>query len=348
MPQAWESLAEGWRETHAQHPRLQAALTQVAVYFGDGIALDSVRELARDKGQDPLARRQAVRSLVQTRAGELHGLLFELLDDPAVETEVLRALAAMDHGDIPELVIRRFPRLSPTGREAALDSLSARPVFAKALLKAVAEGRVAPTELSAWQLRQLRLLDDTEVTRMLTAQWPALARPDAGVEAEKQRWRERLDPETLAAADLANGRAVFALACATCHQLYGEGRAFGPDLTGSNRDNLEYLLDHLIAPGAVISPGFEAARIELADGRTLTGRTTPAGGGRVEIQTPAETVVFPEADIIGTEPLGVSLMPAGLLDALTAEQARDLIGYLMHPRQVPLPEVTGGEVTGDW
>jgi len=31
-------------------------------------------------------------------------------------------------------------------------------------------------------------------------------------------------------------------------------------------------------------------------------------------------------------------MPEGLLQTLTAEQIRDLIAYLMHPTQVPLPE----------
>jgi len=31
------------------------------------------------------------------------------------------------------------------------------------------------------------------------------------------------------------------------------------------------------------------------------------------------------------------LMPEGLLEALPPEQARDLIAYLMHKSQVPLP-----------
>jgi len=30
-------------------------------------------------------------------------------------------------------------------------------------------------------------------------------------------------------------------------------------------------------------------------------------------------------------------MPEGLLEPLTLEQRRDLIGYLSHPTQVPLP-----------
>jgi hypothetical protein len=37
------------------------------------------------------------------------------------------------------------------------------------------------------------------------------------------------------------------------------------------------------------------------------------------------------------EELPQSVMPDGLLETLTSEQRRDLIGYLMHPSQVPLP-----------
>jgi hypothetical protein len=35
----------------------------------------------------------------------------------------------------------------------------------------------------------------------------------------------------------------------------------------------------------------------------------------------------------------MSMMPEGLLLSLQPEQVRDLIAYLMHPVQVPLPSV---------
>ena len=43
------------------------------------------------------------------------------------------------------------------------------------------------------------------------------------------------------------------------------------------------------------------------------------------------------AEIAGLRDSTLSLMPEGLLEALTAEQARDLISYLMHNSQVALP-----------
>ena len=34
----------------------------------------------------------------------------------------------------------------------------------------------------------------------------------------------------------------------TCHMMYGEGGTVGPDLTGSNRINLDYLLFNVLDP----------------------------------------------------------------------------------------------------
>ena len=50
-----------------------------------------------------------------------------------------------------------------------------------------------------------------------------------------------------------------------------------------------------------------------------------------------ETLTVERAEIAGVRESAVSLMPEGLLEALTLEQARDLIAYLMHKSQAPLP-----------
>ena len=41
---------------------------------------------------------------------------------------------------------------------------------------------------------------------------------------------------------------MFNKACASCHTLYGHGGEIGPDLTGSGRDNLDYLLENIVDP----------------------------------------------------------------------------------------------------
>ena len=51
-----------------------------------------------------------------------------------------------------------------------------------------------------------------------------------------------------------------------------------------------------------------------------------------------EETTVEKAELVKLETLPVSMMPEGLLTALSAEQRRDLLAYLMHPSQVPLPE----------
>jgi len=46
------------------------------------------------------------------------------------------------------------------------------------------------------------------------------------------------------------------MACAACHTLYGEGGKVGPDLTGGGRDNLDYLLENIVDPSAVVTADF--------------------------------------------------------------------------------------------
>jgi len=74
----------------------------------------------------------------------------------------------------------------------------------------------------------------------------------------------------LSAADAANGRLVFQQTCSACHTLYGEGGTLGPDITGANRTNLDYLLRnlgvrHLIITGCLTDQCVESAVRDACD-----------------------------------------------------------------------------------
>jgi len=139
----------------------------------------------------------------------------------------------------------------------------------------------------------------------------------------------------LAAADKSAGRLVFNTACANCHTLYGHGGQVGPDLTGSNRDNLDYLLDNIVDPSAVVSADFRMSIVDLKDDRTLNGLIAAKTDHTLTLKTMTETVTLELAQIEKSQESSLSLMPEGLLEALTGSQQRDLIAYLMHRSQVP-------------
>ena len=139
-------------------------------------------------------------------------------------------------------------------------------------------------------------------------------------------------------ADLAHGRALYARTCQQCHTLYGEGGKVGPDITGSDRKNLDYLLPRLIDPSAVVRKEYLLHTVQLQSGRVLSGIVVMQDDREIAFQTANERLVIARKDIEDLTASNQSMMPEGLLKNLTAEEVRDLIAYLRHATQVPLPK----------
>jgi putative heme-binding domain-containing protein len=130
---------------------------------------------------------------------------------------------------------------------------------------------------------------------------------------------------------------VFSKTCQQCHRLYGEGGTIGPDLTGSNRSDLDYLLGNIIDPSAEVGRDYRMSVVQTTAGRVVTGIVVERSPARVAVQTATEKVVLPAEDVESVKDSALSIMPDNQLDALTKEQVRDLIAYLRANRQVPLP-----------
>ena len=116
----------------------------------------------------------------------------------------------------------------------------------------------------------------------------------------------------------------------------------GPDLSGAGRDNLDYLLENIVDPSAVVSADFRMSVFKLKDGRVLNGLVSAKTDRSITLRTMTESLTLERGDVEAIEDSSLSLMPEGLLDALQPDQARDLIGYLMHQTQVPLPVARNG------
>ncbi len=71
--------------------------------------------------------------------------------------------------------------------------------------------------------------------------------------------------------------------------------------------------------------------------RRVRGQVLDADDRAVTVQTQNDVVTVPTAEIESRAESPLSMMPEGMLDALTKEQVRDLIAYLSAKSQVPLP-----------
>ncbi|MFM7107669.1 MAG: c-type cytochrome [Planctomycetaceae bacterium] len=124
------------------------------------------------------------------------------------------------------------------------------------------------------------------------------------------------------------GRAVFARHCGTCHRLFGAGGAIGPDLTGGDRRNLDYLLSNIVDPSAVVTKNFLVTRSVLVGGRGIGGIVVGENEATVTVQTPQDRQTISVGDIESRENSTVSLMPDALLLPLGEQEIVDLVASI--------------------
>ncbi len=153
----------------------------------------------------------------------------------------------------------------------------------------------------------------------------------ADQEAYFAKYRNLLTSEALAQASSKRGQEIFKRTCMACHKMHGEGGEIGPDITGANRTNLEYLLGNVLTPSAVIQDAYKMHLVLTDEGRVYSG--IPAGETEHElhlrIPEKDEPVILPKSTIESREITSVSIMPEGLLKDLSDIEVLDLFAYLM-------------------
>ena len=334
-PAVWEPLAA--KLSASPDAALRDRVRELSVVFGDGRALDDVKKIALDGKAEFGARKAALQTLIDNRAPDLRAICEKVLETRFLNPVAARGLATIDDPAIGAVLVKAYPKFHPTERGQLLGALVSRPAYVRALLDAVAADRIPRADLSAFHARQIRSFNDPELTKRLSEVWGELRESGADKKELIAKWKQALHPAALATADKSAGRAVFAATCATCHTLYGEGGKLGPDLTGSGRDNLDYLMENIADPSAVVSADFRMTVLHLKDGRLLNGMIAAKSERTLTLQTMTEKTTVERSEIEKIDELPLSLMPEGLADALGETQMRDLIAYLMNKTQVPLP-----------
>lgn len=334
-PEAWDAFATLINKEGDD--TLKARVRDLSALFGDGRALDEVKKVALDDRAELSMRISALKTLIENRPPDLRDLCGQLLEVRGLNAIAARGLASFDDPEIGARLAGSYRKFNPADRSSLIETLSSRPAFAAALLKEVAAGKIPRTDITAYHARQIRSFNDANLTRQLTAAWGELRESAADKKELIEKLRKQLSPATLAKADLSQGRMLFTAVCGACHTMYGEGGKLGPDLTGSGRANLDYLLENIADPSGVVSADFRMSVITLKDGRVLAGIVGASTDRTLGLRTLTETLNIDRAEITKQETSAISMMPEGLLLAFQADQVCNLIAYLMHPTQVPLP-----------
>ena len=339
MPTRWaaaRTAAERFPE-QGLHDRLAF----VGATFGDTSVLPTLERLCSDPKTPRDRRERALDLIVRLPGAGRYQFVLRQIEDGDLGERALRALANFDAPEVPAQLLAKWPALPLDLRQPAVATLCSRPTWALELLDAIARGTVQKDLLDAPLRQQLAQLESAPLQQKLAEVWGRTAVLSSEVQRQIDAWKQKLPDRVLATADLPHGRALYTRTCGACHQLYGQGFAFGPDLTGSNRRDLDYLLGNILDPGREVARDYMMAQVKLKSGGVVMGMLTDETDTAVTVKSQAFAQVVAKADIDSTTRLEVSLMPPGQLDGLSADDVRDLIGYLRSDMQVPLRAEAG-------
>jgi len=131
--------------------------------------------------------------------------------------------------------------------------------------------------------------------------------------------------------DASKGEAIFkSQACFTCHSLKSSETMKGPFMgqIGSIM-NREQIAESIIKPNASISQGFSTVQIETKGDDFYVGFITQESASDLTITNIAGVPTkLKKSDIASRKELETSMMPAGLVNALSFEELASLIAFL--------------------
>lgn len=328
-PTDWNDIYTSIRDQGGQHARIALQLSQ---QFGDTVAAQALLTTLQNDAADLNDRLDALQGLTGRKRPEVKPVLLTLLNDDRLRRHVIRAMASYDDAAISNALLKAYDSLNTDEKMEAVNTLASRADSGWKLTQAIKDGSIPRSDIPAWIARLLRRVVGNGFVEI----WGSLDELSADKEAQFARYRALLTTDAISKADASRGHTIFKRTCAACHKLHGHGGNIGPDITGANRTNLEYLLGNILTPSAVIQDAYRMHLIVTDDGRVWSG--IPASENdrqlKLRIANRDEPVTINKAQIESRDIAPVSMMPEGQLATMTDQEVLDLMKYLQSQRHV--------------
>jgi len=122
--------------------------------------------------------------------------------------------------------------------------------------------------------------------------------------------------------------------CGKCHRVGERGAPVGPDLSAIGKlRSRDDLLTSLLTPSRRIEPKFATYLVQTTDGRSFSGVLVKRDDKFVVLRDmQGKEISLKTGDVEEIRPSHASLMPDGQLAGLTAQEAADLLEYLVSRR----------------
>ena len=333
-PEGWDAVYARLKDSPDAGVRQQAQ--SLAAIFGGGAVLGELRQTLADPRAPADARKAALDSLVAAKDPVALPALLELVKTPSpFRAPAIRGLASFDDAQIPVALIAGYVGFDSGEKRDALNTLLVRPATARTLLAAIDARTIDRAAITAPLARTLQTMKDAGIDAWMATNWGAVRTSSADKQAQIGKLKQFLTTDLILKADAAHGRAIFTQTCGVCHTLFATGGKVGPELPGAFED-IDYLLQNIVDPNAIIGKDYQQTFITLKDGQTVSGIVAGDDPGTVTLKTLGDTQTLQRSDIVTMKVSELSMMPEGLLSVMDEESVRDVFLYLRQRQQVPL------------
>lgn len=329
-PNNWSAAVAALTATN--NDNLRNLITQISQIFGDSDTMAAQLAILQDRAAPVERRREILLAFNRDSVAAALPVMLSLLDEAPLRRDAIRALAAFDDPKIGPKLIEIYSTLSALEKSEAVLTLSSRRNTAQALVAEMKKNTIPKSDVSAFAARQLYRVIGPSFVEF----WGPITQLAADKKTEMENFKRLLTNDTLAKANVGHGRAIFERTCIACHTLYGAGGNVGPELTGSNRANLDYILSQIINPSEVMQESYQLVIVTTRNGRTLSGMVAAEDDQQLTLRLAGQDIIVAKSEIQSREKSTVSMMPEGLLKTLKDDEVRDLIAYLRTTAQVPL------------
>jgi len=289
--------------------------------------LTDARTTALDQEKPPESRLEAISILGCGSFASEEAAFDELLapqQPQPIQEAVLKILGRFSDIAVVELLLAKWPGLTPGLRASAAEVLLSRPAWAEGLLSAFEKEEVARGDFDPARVALLKSHPSTKIRERAAAVFS-----NSGV-ARRAEVVADYQGSLKLAGDVERGRDVFKKSCSACHELEGVGTKVGADLNSIRDKGAEAVLLNVLDPNREILPQYLTYVVLTLDGRAVTGMIAEESPNNLTIrQADSTTVAIPRADIDEMTSSGISYMPEGLETQIDPQAMADLLAYLM-------------------
>ena len=258
----------------------------------------------------------------------LAGLLIPQIPQ-SLQLTAVQSLAKQQPSNLVELLLSNWSSYSPQIRRSIIDALVKTPAHLREILVAVDTGRIKRGEIERDKKQLMLNHPDKSVQKFSAKLFGEHVTTDRAKVVQRFQHVLELD------GNIIRGKEVFRRKCAVCHQAGTLGTSVAPTLVSVRNKSAADLLIAILDPNREAQPNFNVYSVVTQRGQILTGIIATEAANNVTLRrAEGKQDVILRSNIDEMISMGVSLMPEGLEEDLSARDLADVISFIKQSKEI--------------